>query len=305
MVKIIIGICTVTLFYAIAVTIIIIVFISIIPDTISIIIGPFNRIVGKLVRIETVGIIAESVSIGIAGFYEEPLIVAVSGLIVGLTGALNTVAGFYFFGRTQKKVNLGILKRIRSASESVPHVYERRVIGYMRKREISEETAKVIAEEAREKKMLTRIIAEEEYGIKEGALGDPVESAVYAGVFKVIGTVLPLIPFFMGMPVGTSIPISIAITLIILAVVGFLVAISAEIDVKDKIMELTVTGLVMSLLVFLIGKSTSQLMKMFIRCSLPQSDSKRTKSLARRKILAPAEASRFVFSSPSVEARKR
>ncbi len=205
-----------------------------------------------------------SVSVGIAGVYDEPLVVAVSGLIVGLTGALNTITGFYFFGRTQEKVKLGILDRIRNASESVPHVYEQKVVGYMRKRDISEETARVIAEEAREKNMLTRIIAEEEYGIKEGALGDPVESAVYAGVFKVIGTVLPLIPFFLGIPIGTSIPISIVITLLMLAVTGFLVAISAEIDVKDKILELTVSGLIMAVLVFLIGKSTSQLMKMFI-----------------------------------------
>jgi len=112
--------------------------------------------------------------------------------------------------------------------------------------------------------MLTRIVAEEEYGIREEALGDPVEAAVYAGVFKVIGTVLPLTPFFFGMPVRTSIPISIVITLLMLAVTGFIVAISAEIDVKDKILELTVSGLMMAVLVFLIGKSTSQLMKMFI-----------------------------------------
>lgn len=134
----------------------------------------------------------------------------------------------------------------------------------MRKKDISEETAKVIANEVHEKNMLTRIVAEEEYGIREGALGDPIEDAVYAGFFKIIGTVLPLTPFFFRIPVETSIPISIVITLLLLAVTGFLVAISAEIDVKDKIIELTATGLIMSVLVFLIGKSTSQLMKMFI-----------------------------------------
>ncbi|UCH56671.1 MAG: VIT1/CCC1 transporter family protein [Candidatus Bathyarchaeota archaeon] len=205
-----------------------------------------------------------SVSIGIAGVYDEPHIVAITGLIVGLTGALNTITGFYFFGRTQKKVKQGIMDRIRRASESVPQVYVRKVFDYMRKRDISEETARVIAEEARDKNMLTRIVAEEEYGIREGALGDPVESAVYAGFFKIIGTVLPLIPFFFGIPVGTSIPISIVITMLLLAVTGFLVAISAEIDVKDKILELTLSGVIMVVIVFLIGKSTSQLMKMFI-----------------------------------------
>ena len=205
-----------------------------------------------------------SVSVGIAGVYNEPYIVAVSGLIVGVTGALNTVTGFYFFGRTQRQVRLGILNRIRSASESVPQVYVQKVIGYMRKKELSEETARAIAEEAHEKKLLTRIVAEEEYGIREGALGDPLRSAVYAGLFRIIGTVLPLTPFLLNMPIRESIPISIAITLLMLATTGFLVAISAEIDVKDKIVELCMTGLTLSALTFLIGKSTSQLMKMFI-----------------------------------------
>jgi predicted membrane protein (TIGR00267 family) len=205
-----------------------------------------------------------SVSMGIAGVYNEPYIVAVSGLIVGLTGALNTVTGFYFFGRTQKQVRLGILNRIRSASESVPHIYMQKVIDYMRKKELSEETARTIAEEAREKNLLTRIVAEEEYGIKEEALGNPFKSAAYAGLFRIIGTVLPLIPFFLNIPIRDSIPISIVITLLLLAVTGFLVAISAEVDIKDKVVELCVTGLILSTLTFLIGKSTSELLKIFI-----------------------------------------
>ncbi len=205
-----------------------------------------------------------SVSVGIAGAYNEPHIVAVSGLIVGVTGALNTVTGFYFFGRTQRQVRLGILNRIRSASESVPQVYVQKVENYMKKKELSEETARAIAEEACEKKLLTRIVAEEEYGIREGALGDPLRSAVYAGVFRIIGTVLPLAPFLLNLPIRESIPISIAITLLLLAVTGFLVAISAEIDITDKIVELCVTGLMLSTLTFIIGKSTSQILKMFI-----------------------------------------
>lgn len=205
-----------------------------------------------------------SVSLGIAGVYNQPYIVAVSGLIVGVTGALNTVTSFFFFGRTQRQVRLGILNRIRSASESVPQVYMQKVMGYMRKKELSEEIARAIAEEAHEKNLLTRIVAEEEYGIKEEALGNPLKSAVYAGLFRIIGTILPLTPFFLNMPIGESIPISIAITMLLLAVTGFLVAISAEVDIKDKVVELCVTGLILSTLTFLIGKSTSELMKIFI-----------------------------------------
>ena len=105
--------------------------------------------------------------------------------------------------------------------------------------------------------MIERIIAEEEYGIKEGALGNPLESALYAGFFKVIGTVLPLLPFFAGFPVTQAIPISILITLILLSIAGVLTAIAAEVDVKSKVLEITTGGLVLSMLTYVLGKSAS------------------------------------------------
>jgi len=118
---------------------------------------------------------------------------------------------------------------------------------------------RIIAEEAREKQLVEKIIAEEEYGIKVGALGNPMESALYAGLFKVIGTVLPLIPFFAGLPVSTAIPISVVITLTLLSVAGALTAIAAEVDVKSKVLELTTGGVVLSTLTYILGKSASLL----------------------------------------------
>jgi VIT1/CCC1 family predicted Fe2+/Mn2+ transporter len=127
----------------------------------------------------------------------------------------------------------------------------------MKAKDYSEEVALRIAEEAGEKRMIERIIAEEEYGISEGALGNPLESALYAGFFKVIGTLLPLLPFFAGLPVNQAIPISILITLTLLSVAGALTAIAAEVEVRNKVLELTTGGMVLSILTYVLGRSTS------------------------------------------------
>jgi len=198
-----------------------------------------------------------STAIGLAGVYDNSLMIGVTGLIVGVTGALNTVVGFYFFGRTGRLIKEDILDRIRRTCECAPHAYLMRVEKYMKKRDYSDELAQRIAEEARDKQLIDKIIAEEEYGIKEGALGDPMESALYAGSFKVIGTVLPLIPFFAGLPVSTAIPLSVVITLILLSAAGALTAIAAEVDVKSKVLELTTGGVVLSTLTYILGKSAS------------------------------------------------
>ena len=202
-------------------------------------------------------VIVISTAIGLAGVYDNSLLIGVTGLIVGLTGAMNTVVGFYFFGRTSLRIKEDILQRIRMTCECAPHAYLRRIEKYMKGKDYSDDVALKIAEEAREKRMIERIIAEEEYGISEGALGNPLESALYAGLFKVIGTVLPLLPFFAGLPVNQAIPISILITLILLSIAGALTAIAAEVDVRSKVLELTTGGLVLSMLTYVLGKSAS------------------------------------------------
>ena len=207
-------------------------------------------------------VIVISTAIGLAGVYDNSFLIGLTGLIVGLTGALNTVVGFYFFGRASRRIKEDILERIRMTCECAPHAYLRRIERYMKGKAYSDDVALRIAEEAGEKRMIERIIAEEEYGISEGSLGDPLESALWAGLFKVVGTVLPLIPFFAGLPIAQAIPVSVLITLVLLSLAGILTAIAAEVDVKSKVIELTTGGLVLSLLTYVLGRSASYIIQM-------------------------------------------
>jgi VIT1/CCC1 family predicted Fe2+/Mn2+ transporter len=206
-----------------------------------------------------------SVSAGFAGAYRTPIAAAVAGLIVGVTGALNSALGFYFFGKTEKQVKLGIISRVKTATGAVPKVFSKRVIKHMKEKEISEETARIIAEEAAGRKdLLDRLILEEGYGIKEERLENPLESAFYAGLFRMVGTVLPLAPYALSVPLMVALPVSVLITLAVLALTGFLVAIAADIDAKQKVVELTISGLIMTAVTFLIGLATSNLMEAMV-----------------------------------------
>jgi VIT1/CCC1 family predicted Fe2+/Mn2+ transporter len=139
--------------------------------------------------------------------------------------------------------------------------YVRRIKKCMEKKYYDEKICQSIADYALENQMVERIIAEEEYGIKEGGLGNPMENALYAGLFRVIGTFLPLLPYFAGFPVSISIPLSIIITLALLSITATLVAIAAEVDIKNKVIELISAGLVLATLTYFLGKSASFLLK--------------------------------------------
>jgi len=65
-----------------------------------------------------------------------------------------------------------------------------------------------------------------------------------------------------GYPVSFSIPVSIIITLTLLSILGAIAAVAAEVDVKRKVAELTIAGLIMSIVSFLIGKLASTLTSM-------------------------------------------
>jgi VIT1/CCC1 family predicted Fe2+/Mn2+ transporter len=208
-------------------------------------------------------VIVLSAAIGLSGINTNSINIGISAFIIGITSSLGTFVGFYFFGRNQKLLKQDILERLKIIYKGAPEVYFNRAIKYMEKREYSEDLSKNIVKEMHSKNSLDRIIAEEEYGIKADSLGNPMKNAFHAGMLKIVGTIFPLIPFLLGLPVNVCIPTSIITTLILLSVVGTIVAIVAEVSITKKIIELTTGGLVLSALSFILGKLTGFLLNIF------------------------------------------
>ena len=202
-----------------------------------------------------------SVSAGLAGAYGSPLPVALGGLIVGIAGSLSMGLGTFASVRAQRQVRMSVLSRIRVAARYVSHLFTRRVVDYMLKKGFREETAKSIAEDAsRNKELLSRVVAEEEYGLREEALENPVKAGLYTGVFYIVGALVPLTPYFLLLSITLAIPLSFLIAALMLAITGFIIAVSASLSIKAKMMELVVAGLGSATLTFIVGRIASILL---------------------------------------------
>jgi len=94
------------------------------------------------------------------------------------------------------------------------------------------EIAKTVAEGARKSNVLDKIVAEKEYGIKEEKLESPLKSGLYASIFYAIEAIIPLTPYCLMLLIKIALPLSFIATTIMLALMGFLIAIIAEIKVK-------------------------------------------------------------------------
>lgn len=202
-----------------------------------------------------------SAAAGLAGVYNDPFSVAVAGTIVGIAGALSMGIGSYTSVRAQKQVRTGILGSIKLASKYVAHLFKKRVEDYMRRKGFSTDTSKKITEEAvRSNDLLARIIAEEEYGLREEKLEDPRKAGLYTGLFYIMGAVMPLIPYYIGLPIITALPLSFIIASLMLMAVGFIIAISAGLSIRKKMLELVVVGLGSAIITYLIGRLASALL---------------------------------------------
>ncbi len=199
-----------------------------------------------------------SVSTGLAGAYGNPFAVALGGSIVGVAGALSMGIGSFTSVRAQKQVRTSIFSRLALAAKYVPHVFAKRLRELLRRKGFSDKISDVMTSEAlADTELLSKIIAEEEYGVSEAGLENPVRSGLYTGLSYILGAFIPLIPYFMGFPVIIAIPLSLVFASIMLAMTGFFIAVTANLSIRSKVFELVVAGLGSALLTYIIGRIAS------------------------------------------------
>lgn len=202
-----------------------------------------------------------SVTAGLAGAYGDPINVALGGLIVGMGGALSMGIGAYISVKAQKEVRLGTLSTVRSIIKSIPAA----VTGMLRKalmsKGISDDAAEVLIRDATNNEaLMRRLVTEEVYEIKEEMIEDPKKAGLYTGAFYILGAVVPLIPYFLRLPISLSLPLSVGFAGAMLAVVGFIIAVSAGLSIKRKVLEMVAGGIGAAAITYLIGRGASVLL---------------------------------------------
>ena len=202
-----------------------------------------------------------SVTTGLAGASGSPMIVAISGLVVTIAGGLSMGISIYSGSRAQRQVHEGILRRIASASKFVAHIFRERVSSHLENRGYSKRVAGDMAEEsARDHRLLSRFIAEEEYGIREESLGNPVKASLYAGSANIVGSLIPLLPYFFTPDIFTALILSVVLAALALAVTGYLVAILGYMSPGKKIGEIVLSGLGAAAVTYVIGRAVAALL---------------------------------------------
>ncbi len=199
-----------------------------------------------------------SVSAGLAGAYGDPFNVALGGLIVGIGGALSMGIGAYTSVRAQREVRLGVLTRLVLAARFIPQVFQSRIMDIMKKKGLPNDVSEKIADTAiKNPDLLQRILAEEKYGIREEKLEEPGRAGFYTGLFYILGAAIPLTPYFLRLDIGIAVPLSFLMAALTMSLVGFIIALTANLDIRKKMIELVAASMGAALITYSVGRLAS------------------------------------------------
>ena len=99
--------------------------------------------------------------------------------------------------------------RIRLAVRYVAEVFRKRIKLIMLDKGYSGEVSeRVAAESMRDPKLMMRVISEEEYGVREEKLENPVAAGLYTGLAYLLSAFLPILPYLLGLPIISAMLLS-------------------------------------------------------------------------------------------------
>ena len=178
----------------------------------------------------------------------NPLMVAVSGLIVGVAGALSMGIGAFISVRSQRQVNEASKRRLdilfSVAPERATAEFERRLEDAGLPETVTREVAEKIGADG---KTLSRLFVSED---------DENEwrSAFFTGFAYLFGVAFPVLPYFIADNSFTALWGSILFAGIALASVGGAIALISGISVRGKITEMVLSGFSAAGLAYLFGR---------------------------------------------------
>ncbi|ADN51836.1 VIT1/CCC1 transporter family protein [Vulcanisaeta distributa] len=170
---------------------------------------------------------------GLAPVVTNPILITLAGLIVGTAGTLSMAVGAYMSTKAQRDIRETMLSKIDIELENLDvEDRTRRVKDALSRMGIDEKTASEVAPSLSIDVNISKRITEvSEVGLSEEALESPGRSALYTGIFYLIGALLVIAPFpLLGHLIGNvgSLYVSIILVALAQAISGLLTAISGS-----------------------------------------------------------------------------
>ncbi|MFP3346288.1 MAG: VIT1/CCC1 transporter family protein [Sulfolobaceae archaeon] len=185
---------------------------------------------------------------GIAGAVSNPLVVALSGLIVGISGTLSMSIGAYLSTKSEKEINEHKREKVK-----IQKLVDRR--------EVSKKLSQILSELGIKDKIAQNIspqlvdVAEDIIAPKVDE--SPLKSSAVTGLSYIVGAIIPIIPYFLRLGGMLGLITSYVIAGISIFLVGFMIGLLSDVNPKKKGLEMMGLGIGAAIVTHLIGQLAS------------------------------------------------
>ena len=192
--------------------------------------------------------------LGVASATQSTRIVLISGLVTTFAESISMAAVAYTSTKAAHDFYVSQLEREKKEIKEIPHmeVQEIRDI-YYKKGFRGKQLASIVKKITSNKKLWLETMMAEELKLLPGDYEKPLKSTFVVGASAIIGSLIPVIPFFL-FPVKVGMTAALLLSIIILFIVG---AIKSKItigDWKKSGFEMAVVGTLAALVGYFVGK---------------------------------------------------
>jgi VIT1/CCC1 family predicted Fe2+/Mn2+ transporter len=179
---------------------------------------------------------------GVAGGTGNAQAVIVAGIAEAFAGALSMGAGEFISGRAEAQVQLTEVRKELEEIRDQPEYEFQEMILLLQHEGMSPTDARQVAETlARYPTAYQKTMVEKELGLSFDPSTVRIPEALTMGASYIVGSFFPLIAYFF-FPVHTALPISIALTLLALVIVGIIKGNLANLKLVASVLEVVVVG---------------------------------------------------------------
>jgi|BEDMetMinimDraft_2_1075160.scaffolds.fasta_scaffold00113_12 VIT1/CCC1 family predicted Fe2+/Mn2+ transporter len=181
---------------------------------------------------------------GLASIFVSPLLVAIGGLIVGISGMISMSVGAYLSSKSEEDVSQAKRRKIEMQRKIDGEALKGRLEEFLENKGVKESTAERVARQLND-------VAEDIISPK-GAV-NPKKSAYNTAISYIIGAIIPILPYLLGVGGLKGVIVSYLITGISTFIIGFMIGVISSVNPWKKGAEMTSLAILAALATHLIG----------------------------------------------------
>jgi vacuolar iron transporter family protein len=179
---------------------------------------------------------------GVAGGTANGKIVVIAGVAEAFAGGLSMGAGEYLSGKSESQVQRAAIRDEEEEIDVIPQIELLELELLFEREGMTPADARLVAEKISASRIAwVNTMVEKELGLSAEPAGSHVLDSLYMGLSYMAASVVPLAPYF-ALPVKTAFLVSVALTIVVLFVIGSVKGRLAKMSLLRSAAEVVAVG---------------------------------------------------------------